>query len=357
MDLHERLRGELQATAVSDAAWPELLLRLADLIGATEATLGGGQRSGQLEMFAPRTDLGQVQVYHDIFHQQNVIMRAVARQGPGAITVTDTLPENEGFRRSDFYNLWCVPQRFNHAVALNLATSTGWAGTLVINTAEEVTTDQIELVRTLAPDLSNAVERWSWLAQLRLANRMTLDALDLSGQAALMLDRAGRVIDGNQTAQAMLGDGRLQIRDGQLGSADTQSTQNLARIIARCLSQLDHGIGRTQITGPDGPLSVQCVPFPPDMTYPVPQRPVAMVMIADPGHRLRQRLATLTRLYGLTRAEAELAIAVVEKGSRKAAALARGVSDTTARSQLTSIFDKTGVRRQTELVRLLMVES
>ena len=79
-------------------------------------------------------------------------------------------------------------------------------------------------------------------------------------------------------------------------------------------------------------------------------------MITDPNQRMRQRMRELTQRFGLTRAEIELALAVVETGSRKAAAEMRGVSDATARTQLTSIFDKTGVRRQTELVRLLMYD-
>ena len=48
--------------------------------------------------------------------------------------------------------------------------------------------------------------------------------------------------------------------------------------------------------------------------------------------------------------------AAKSSGSRKAAADRRGVSDATARAQLTSIFDKTGVRKQTDLMRLLLAE-
>lgn len=356
MVLHERLRSDLQATAVSDAAWSEFLLKLADLFGATEAAFGGAGRGGPLEMFAPRTDPDFKARYNEVFHQQNAMMRAVARRGVGAITQTDALPEITAFRRSDFYNLWCVPQKFNHGLALNLASSTGWFGSLVINTSSEATTTQIEQLRAIAPEMQQAVERWKWLAQLQLANRMTLDTLDMTGQGALFLDQLGRVLDCNRTAQAMLADGRLHIRNGQMGSADKSSHLNLARLISRCLLHPDQDGGRTQIAGHDGPLTAQCAPFPADLTYPSPQRPAVIVIITDPKHRLRQRMRELTRQYGLTRAEIELALAVTETGSRKAAAEMRGVSDATARAQLTSIFDKTGVRRQTELVRLLMYD-
>ena len=356
MDLHERLRDDLRATAVSDAAWPEFLLKLADIMGASEAVLGGGRPGSTDEFFAPRSEPDFITRYRDIYHQNNIIMHAVARQGVGKITLTDTLPEIDEFRRSDFYNLWCVPRKLIHGLALNLATSTGWFGALVINTRSEITTTQAELLQAIAPDVQRAVERWKWLEQLQLANHMTLQTLDMAGQGALLLDQAGRVLDCNATAQSMLADGRMLVRDGQIGCADTESHQALVRLIAQCLAQPDKGGGRVQIAGRAGALIVQCAPYSAEMHYAAPQRPSAILMITDPNQRMRQRMRELTQRFGLTRAEIELALAVVETGSRKAAAEMRGVSDATARAQLTSIFDKTGVRRQTELVRLLMYD-
>ena len=56
--------------------------------------------------------------------------------------------------------------------------------------------------------------------------------------------------------------------------------------------------------------------------------------------------------YGLTRAEAALAREIVKGGGRRATAERLGITDETARSHLSKIFDKTGVSRQAELVRL-----
>ena len=354
MNLHENLGADLRATAADDAAWPVFLTRFASHLGATEVALGGAQPGGEHQMMAPHTDPGFVGVYHETYHQQNALMRAVLQQQSGTVTQTEELPEFEPFARSDLYNLWCVPQQFNHGVALSVGSSTGWVGALVVNTRAPATTTQIETLRALAPDLQKAVEQWRVLAQLRQSNRLTLNTLDIAGLGALFLDRTGRVLDLNGTAQSMLADGRLQMREGQLRGYEPHGDQALTQLITRCLLNPDTGGGRVQMAGPHGSLGVQCAPVPGDLAYPVPQRPSLIVLVTDPQGKLRVRIAALRRLYGLTRAEAELALAVVQTGSRKAAAEARGVTDTTARSQLTSIFDKTGVRRQTELVRLLL---
>jgi DNA-binding CsgD family transcriptional regulator len=74
--------------------------------------------------------------------------------------------------------------------------------------------------------------------------------------------------------------------------------------------------------------------------------PVAIVTIADPEIS-RQRLAQdLNERFGLTVAEAGLAAEIVKGDGREAAARRRGISVATARSQLASIFEKTGTHRQ-----------
>jgi DNA-binding CsgD family transcriptional regulator len=62
----------------------------------------------------------------------------------------------------------------------------------------------------------------------------------------------------------------------------------------------------------------------------------------------------LAAAYGLTPAEAGVALAVVEAGGLARAASSLGISRSTARTHLQHVFQKTGVHRQAELVRLLL---
>ena len=64
-------------------------------------------------------------------------------------------------------------------------------------------------------------------------------------------------------------------------------------------------------------------------------------------------IARLHTAYGLTAAEARLALHVAEGGALPAYAVAHALSRHTVRNQLQAIFQKTGVRRQAELVALL----
>ncbi len=59
-------------------------------------------------------------------------------------------------------------------------------------------------------------------------------------------------------------------------------------------------------------------------------------------------------MFGLTRAEARLAMALISgEDSLRATADVLGIAYPTARAQLATLFEKTGVRSQAQLIRLL----
>ncbi len=64
-------------------------------------------------------------------------------------------------------------------------------------------------------------------------------------------------------------------------------------------------------------------------------------------------LRMLTQTYDLTAAERRVALALIEVGSTPMIAEALGVSVATVRTHMRGLFQKTGVRRQTEIVTLL----
>lgn len=66
-----------------------------------------------------------------------------------------------------------------------------------------------------------------------------------------------------------------------------------------------------------------------------------------------KRIERLRSEFGLTGSEATLALHIADGGDMGSYAEARGISRNTVRNQLQMVFEKTGTRRQAELVRLL----
>ena len=79
-----------------------------------------------------------------------------------------------------------------------------------------------------------------------------------------------------------------------------------------------------------------------------------MPLRSDPEEAAEIRCEWLRQDYGLTPAEALFAVEIAKGDGLLAAARRLGVSRTTVKTHLAHVFDKTGVRRQAELVRLIL---
>jgi len=79
-----------------------------------------------------------------------------------------------------------------------------------------------------------------------------------------------------------------------------------------------------------------------------------LVMILDSAQPVDTAETELKQLYGFTATEARLANHLMEGLSLEDCCGAMGIRRTTARMHLRNIFAKTGVRRQGELVSLLL---
>jgi DNA-binding CsgD family transcriptional regulator len=79
-----------------------------------------------------------------------------------------------------------------------------------------------------------------------------------------------------------------------------------------------------------------------------------MVTVLDAAHRRLPSHTFLREAFGFTPAEAALALDLADGLAAADCATLRGVSVHTVRSQLRSLFGKTGTSRQAELVTLIL---
>jgi DNA-binding CsgD family transcriptional regulator len=168
----------------------------------------------------------------------------------------------------------------------------------------------------------------------------------------------------NRAARALLDtrDG-LRLRAGALSASDAEAERALRALIASCAGDGSTPTGcGGNIALPRGPsrlpLNVLVTPIRPEtamaaMPWTFPQRAVAIVLVSDPETEIQARVESLRERFGLTPAEATLALEIAKGDGRQATADRLGITLGTARSHLSKIFDKTGVTRQAELVRLL----
>jgi len=166
---------------------------------------------------------------------------------------------------------------------------------------------------------------------------------DPARDGMVVVDSDFRILFANATAEALLarGDGLRRGHDG-IAATTPADTIALRRLIAGAG-------GRCTLTRRAGqaPLAVLAVPLRSEAAG-----NATILFLTDPDRDRIQRTETLQRRFGLTRAESTFLAEIVRGDGLRAAADRLGVSLATARTHLRHVFDKTGARRQAELVGL-----
>jgi DNA-binding CsgD family transcriptional regulator len=197
---------------------------------------------------------------------------------------------------------------------------------------------------------------------LRKHSTMLESSLDLVTTAIVFVDGSGHVLLENRSAAALLQrcDGLLSTRDGLRAGSARESAQFEKLIRAAALTGNGNGLssgGTMQISrkSPGTPLTVMVAPIKLDPASLTPHRPAAVVFITDPEQKVEPSGEILRRLYGVTPAEHKLAVLLAQGRGLRQAAEIRQVTIGTARSQLKSVFRKTNVSSQSQLVRFLLL--
>lgn len=170
-----------------------------------------------------------------------------------------------------------------------------------------------------------------------------------------LVDNMGSVQWMNVSGEELIAQsGGIAVRQGRLRLADPDAGRDLARLIANAvdkrLAETPPGVLHFD-AGADA-YEIEVLPATVPAGALIGAHSLATVMVRPLGlnpsviDKLKQR-------HGLTEAESRLAMMLAEGGSVEEAASEGGVSQHTVRTQLRSIFSKTGVNRQSALAALV----
>jgi len=338
--------------------WQTTLMRLADATGSIDATMGG-QTAAQVPMLiSARTDPDYVRSYAQHYHARNPMQLATHKVPVGRAVLDAMIMDVDQFQTTDFFHEWCKPQGYISGGAMNLAAAGGWRATVMVSGTALYDQEHLKLLNAVAPHLCRAFQLNQVLHETRALGLGAMAALEHVDKGALVVDRNGMVRSVNGVADRILGQGDgLFLRNGRLSAETLVETAAIERAISNCMRGATGASGgNVQVTRGAGraALSLLCIPFPTTQWWPGFDQQIALIFITDKDGRREMQTRRLRARYGLTPAEAAMAWEIAKSGDRQTAADSRGVTLATARSQLTAIFDKTGVRRQAELVRLLL---
>jgi len=221
------------------------------------------------------------------------------------------------------------------------------------------------LVRFLLPHLKRAIQLHARLDYLECERQLFAGTVNRLLLGIVSFAQNGTLLETNQEARRILSekDG-LWLSGNTLCVESAQESRELQRMIRQALADSisgGHGgpglVEAMSVSRPSGraKLGVLVRSIPPGDWSESKLRPAVAVFLRDPESSAAQPSQELVRrLFGLTRMEAQLALLLAEGYTLDEAAEKMDVRRNTARTHLRSIFCKTGVTRQTMLVRLML---
>jgi DNA-binding CsgD family transcriptional regulator len=208
---------------------------------------------------------------------------------------------------------------------------------------------------SLLPHLKRALTIRSRLTETSRKSSGAEAILDHIRYGVIVLSRSSEILMANHYAETVLTrrDGLMRDRLGHLAAASHPETQALAMTIAECRTK--RMAMAMRISRPSGAQAYEL------LLTPVVSRKQAelfecgtiTVFLRDPEQVPAPQARTLHKLYDLTPAEAQVAVALAGGASLNEIAETSGRGLETIRTHLRTIFQKTGTTRQSDLVRLL----
>lgn len=359
------LIGLMYDAAVARDEWGAVLDGICKLLNAQTAALWSYDVNDRTPPW--QRDVGYnphwKRLYTEKYLALNPYMDDVVRMSPGEARASSSRPDFQNLLQTEFYQGWLKPQRFVDASVLIVEKSMNNITTLVnVRNEDQGLYDvaTIELVKMLYPHLRRAVmiDRLFREQEHRAAESSV--ALDSLAAGMFVLTDKAVVVHANTSGSDMLADDTpMKMVNGRFVLADEQAN----RFLRDALAGAREGDGELEDAGASIPLRGEQGDF---VLHLLPLNAARRALIAsgrggthvlfvsrsDPQNA--PVIATFARRFGLTAQETRVLHCLVEAGSVPMAAEILGISSATARSHVTRIFDKSGVRRQADVLRLLM---
>lgn len=216
------------------------------------------------------------------------------------------------------------------------------------------------MLRRMRPMLDAAFKLWQRHRRQAQERRGLTVALDAVEFGIILVDREGEVGFANAAARAMLAEGRfLRKRGGVLCANQLRDTMKVQAALAAAIAANGGGsdmqvaeAGLLQLTADGQRVVVAAIPA--DQPAQEPGSVAAMLVAHNPDRRTDRLLAPVCKLFGLSAVETRLATHLVAGHSLAEASRIMRIKEQTARGYLKQVFLKANVKRQSDLVRLLL---
>jgi DNA-binding CsgD family transcriptional regulator len=359
------LIGDVYDAALHHEMWPEVLRAATEFVGGSGAGLFSKDPTAQ------RGDLhysvGIEQHFQKSYFDEYIMLDPATTahffaEIEAPMAVADMMPYAE-FVETRFYREWVRPQGlvdFLSAVLDRSTTSVAMFGIFRHERNGVVDAEARRRMQLVVPHVRRAV-LIGRMFDLKAAEAATFaDTLDGLNAGMFLVGADGQIVHANPAAHGILDTGNiLRAVGGKLVACDAQVAPQL-RDVFSAAGRGDVALGTKGIAlplmGRDGERYVaHALPLTSGM-----RRRAGVAYTAAAALFVRKASVTgpsphqvLGQAFRLTPTEVRVLLAIVETGGVPEVAAALGIADTTVKTHLSRVFEKTGATRQADLVKLV----
>ena len=354
------LVGEIYDAAVDPARRNAVLEQVAGFVGGSAVTIlsrDAARISIEIHQHYG-TDSRFRELYRDRYVELDPLLdRHLDLAVEQTIGVADVMPYSD-FVATSFYREWVEPQGAIDLATVALERSNARTTILQVmrGRARGAVDDSMrERMRLIAPHIqrSRVMGR-----QIRARSHTMADVaevLDRLSTAICLFDPEGRIVHANAACRQMLADGDLIAMVGdRVVARNTQADKifrGLFDLVAGGASLTDRRKIELMTSSGDEHYLAHAVPM--AHARNLQRDRVAMALFLQKVSMAPQ-LATgaMTSAFRLTPSELRVLMAIVELGGVPDIAAKLGIAETTVKTHLGRLFEKTGARRQADLVKI-----
>jgi DNA-binding CsgD family transcriptional regulator/PAS domain-containing protein len=349
------------------ARWPGVLEQLRTAVGGRVGVIGVIENATRATRFSVATGEGDLARSLLEDHSGDIpFLLAAPKLSFDEVYTVDKVYElldpgtQDRWRNARITQEFVIPNALDDFFWLTLVKQSARTGSLAILTGRDKAIAPAELawLRAMAPHIRRAVtigDLFEGERALAGAFRRLIESL---AHAVIIVTRDMRVLFANAAADSLFREhGVAAYSNGQL----TLTFAPAHRAVARAILQGEHDEVALGGAGINVPLARAVAPA---IAHVLPlgrrgadvrfaDTAAAAVFISVAGVTPTPAIEAISALFGLTAAEARVVTQVADGKSRKEIAAAQGVSDGTVKTQLSTIFDKTGMHDQRHLELLI----
>ncbi|MFK0570372.1 helix-turn-helix transcriptional regulator [Endozoicomonas sp.] len=279
-------------------------------------------------------------------------------------TITDLMSEKE-WRESDYRIHWCAQSDVFHVMSVDITVGNGETLRFRITrpeSAEDFSDQDRTFCELILPHLRRALNINNQIIHNQSLRNLYSQAISRLSIATLIIDRKSNIVEQNLFSSHILesGDG-FKVVAGRLEAYYPSDNKALKILIKEVFDRTGDRLKSSlplamSVSRPSGEVNLGLV------IEMIPRFDIsdhnnnsyAVVYIRDSAGTSKASSDIAKKLFGLTPSETALSLQLANGLSLEEAATSLGIRRNTARAHLRSIFSKTGIKRQSDLVRIFL---